>query len=207
MNTRFFRSFSTELMKIASGIPDDAGIRELLADREGEEYLPGGELPSNEPGSAMLQKLGGPFALAAGAHDLHAKTKIDSPYQGTRDHAVAAGKGALTGAAAMGLVDKLSKTPFVGHKHYRAAAAIGAGGMLADRVFRHHRAEHDSHKDKTAGIVSPSAEHVVKSPAGVLHAAQQTGSVRGKPRMVGKASKAIRIGTRKFQMPTRLGVR
>lgn len=33
-------------MKLAAGVPD-AGARELLAFRQGEEYLPGGRLESN----------------------------------------------------------------------------------------------------------------------------------------------------------------
>lgn len=47
MNIRQARSFSTELAKIAAGILDP-DIRALVADRNGKEYLQGGQLATND---------------------------------------------------------------------------------------------------------------------------------------------------------------
>ena len=181
MNLRFYRSFATELMKLASGM-DDAEVRRTLA------------------------KEARAFGLAAGLHDHKAKTKIDSPYQDVRDYGLAAGKGALTGAAVVGLADKLTKSPFAGHKSYRTGALIGGGLMMADRAFRHTRAGKDAKKNalvKKAGFVDPNESRPLSSPALSLSASQRTGRMKATNRLgLGKRFKPLSIG-KNFRMPLR----
>ncbi len=155
MRLRFYRSFATELMKLAT------------VDR---------------------------FGMVAGAHDLKAKTKIDEPYQGARDYAVAAGKGALTGAAVVGLADKMSRKPFARAKHYRTAAGLGAGGMVVDRIYRHHQAKQQAGHEKNAMIDNKAGLGSFRTPAVSLANSRKTGKIQASaPRLGFRAPKAPSI--------------
>ena len=173
---RQLRSFTTEMMKLAAGVPD-AGIQELLAFRRGEEYLPGGQLPSNTEEEVRHQaKFAEMFdpkmGLAAGSFDLKARKKKSNEYQKARDYAVTGMKGGLSGLGVMGAVNAMRKKPFAASAmKARRAATLGASIALLDRAYRH------DDLPKTAGVVRPTAAGL-RSPAAQLSQARATGSFK-----------------------------
>ncbi len=205
MSARLFRSFSMEIMKLASDIPDDAAIRELLAFRRGEEYLPGGELQKNAVSSLTALQIGSGSPLSKSVH-----SKGPEKYQEGRDWAITGLKGATGGVGTLGLYNTLRHGPDtkLTLKGGRGAAAIGAGVALGDRILRRHAEKKHKALEKHAGIVSPSPERTVKTPSAMLRSAQQTGAIRSQaPKMVGRVfNGAVRLG-KGFRVPTRLGVR
>jgi len=196
---RQLRSFSTEMMKLAAGVPD-AGIRELLAFRRGEEYLPGGRLESNTVeespnhekfGSGMFDpKMG----LASGDFDHHARKKKDNAYQKGRDYAASGMKGGLTGLGVAGAVNAMRKKPFLPTAmKARRAAGLGASVALLDRAYRH------DDLPKTAGVVRSTASGL-RSPAAQLSQASATGGFKSVVRSTeGRAPLSLQSG-QKFRI-------
>lgn len=181
MNLRFYRSFSAELMKLAHGLSDE-DVRGIL-------------------------KTSGPtFALAAGAHDFSTKNKIDSPYQPVRDYAVTAGKGALTGAAILGLRDKMRGGLASTGRAYTAAIGTGAGLMLADRYHRHRHGPEKSDHEKTAGFVNANPMRAFRSPASQLASSRRTGGFKSRIVRTGLGTppKVVQLG-KKFKMAPSAG--
>lgn len=183
---RQLRSFSTELMKLAAGVPD-AGIRELLAFRRGEEFLPGGQLESNTEEEARHQaKFASPgldfgsmgrLGLASGSFDLPARKKKDNAYQKVRDYAVTGMKGGLSGLGVMGAINTMrGKKGLNSMMAARRAAAGGASLALLDRAYRHD----DLPKTANIGTIgvhpTPSG---LRSPGAQLSQARETGLFRG----------------------------
>jgi hypothetical protein len=146
-----YRAFATELMKIATEL-QDPDIRALMAQRKGEEYLKGGQLPTNADAEGQdsryvpeLQKKAFGIGYEAGAlppDDYMVRGKLKKPgmYQDVRDTAVAGMKGALTGAGVTGLYHGLrGRMNTLPTGQLQAGAGIGAGLALADRMYRHHQ--------------------------------------------------------------------
>lgn len=76
MDLRFFRVFSTELLKLAVEI-QDPDIRRALAEKKGKEYLVGGQLPSNAPNEQDSQiKIG--WRVGASDPDVNPVSTFDS---------------------------------------------------------------------------------------------------------------------------------
>lgn len=216
---RTIRAFSTELMKIASGIKHDADVRKLLAERRGEEYLDGGRLLTNTEAEAPYshQKIAYVYAgtgqqlnayAGAGAFDvLRSKKKKKNHYQTGRDYAGAAMKGGLTGLGVLGATNTLrgrfgsptgAKEILKATRAARQAATAGAGLAVADRAYRHNDLPG---QDKTAFAVSPGTSTNFKSPAAELAKSQQTGGFRGSIiHDTGKAPKSVQLG-KKFRLP------
>jgi hypothetical protein len=142
VNLLGYRAFATELTKIAAGL-GDADVRALMAERRGEEYLKGGELPSTRQTEetitpvTMSPKLAN-YAMMSPAL-LRARKKDDhAAYNTVRDTGLKTLGGAAGGAGALKLFKDMSgRTP--APKHYRMAAGIGAGVALADKAFRHRQ--------------------------------------------------------------------
>lgn len=133
-------AFRSELQKIA-GVSLDADTRANMAGRAGlrpgVEYLPGGELPSNDPNQTNFV----PKIAAAGDLEGQAYKK----YKKYREPAGAGLKGALPGAFLGNLIgpEKMGKNPT------RAGALLGAGLGVADWVAS-GRARKWADKTKTA---------------------------------------------------------
>lgn len=216
MKTRLFRSFSVELQKIATGVGADADIRKTLAEREGEEYLEGGLLPENSDDLYFPTNDGdneglykhASFGVGIASMDFKAKKKDEGPYQHVRDWGWRGLQGAAAGSGITKLVkDMKGKTMHA--KDYRHGAAVGAGVALGDRLWRHRKELQEDISKKmhrrrgktkeAAGVVSPSPERVVKSPAARLAASSKTGKFRKGVHM-GKPPRGLRIG-KKFRLP------
>lgn len=203
---RTIRSFSVELMKLASGI-QDADIQKLLAERRGEEYLPGGRLFTNvDEESTILPKMAGftgAGVAASGNYDLKAKTKKDNAYQKGRDYAGTAIKGGLTGLGLLGAHNAMHGrfgTPAAGAatlqaaRKARKAALVGSSVAVADRAYRH-----DELSKQSSVVANPNSSF--RSPAAQLSTSGQTGSFHaGAVHAVGKAPKSFQIGN-KFRLP------
>lgn len=154
MNLLAYRAFVTELVKIALEL-QDSDVRKLMADRAGKEYLEGGELPTNFRGQGAdrgyvpeLQKkasqtgLGSMDPTTTPLDRLRSKVKSPGAYQNARDTAMTGLGGALTGGAVVRGVQAFRKydptgANYFSPKTYMAAAAVGAGAGLADRLYRH----------------------------------------------------------------------
>lgn len=192
MSIRRYRSFSAEMMKMAGDLKD-SDVRRLLAEREGEEYLEGGKLPTEVHES---EKRAGRFSdIASGAHDYATKNKVDNQYQSARDNAAAIGKGAFTGGAIMGLKEKVTSRPATA-KGYRRAIGLGAGIMIADRSYRHHKLKSEGKKIIKTALVQPNVGRAFRSAESALSAGQRTGGFRTSA-SIGRAPKPPMIG-RKF---------
>ncbi len=164
MHLRFYRSFATEMMKMAS--------------------------ESNQKLAARFNE------MAIGAHDLSTKNKVDSHYQPVRDYAAAAGKGAFTAAAALGLKDKMKGTT-ASPRAYKAAVGLGASAMVADRAYRHHKLRRHQDHIKTA-LVHPNVSRAFRTPATSLAASRQTGGFNNRvvKAGLGKPPKLIQLGNK-----------
>jgi hypothetical protein len=107
---RQLRAFSVEMMKLAADV-QDADIRDLLAFRRGEEYLPGGQLESNteeeERHQSKLADFDPKMGLAAGSFDLRARKKKHNDYQKARDYTTTGLKGGLTGLGVLGAINTM----------------------------------------------------------------------------------------------------
>jgi hypothetical protein len=153
VNLLGYRAFATELIKIAIEL-QDSDIRKLLAERAGQEYLEGGRLPSNGAGEAgdagYVPELQKKAAVGMASLDPtitpldRARTKTKSPgaYQQIRDSSMSGLGGAMAGGGVLRLAQGMRKYDPTGAnifkpKTYMAAAGIGAGLGLADRLYRH----------------------------------------------------------------------
>lgn len=193
MSIRRLRSFSTELMKIASEILD-ADVRMLLAERRGDEYLPGGQLPSNDPRETnFVPKIAAYMpsrALMASnmmgssinLKNEHPAGKAEKTYLTGRDYLSAgvrgttAGLGALAAAKTL-LPEKLEKAMTKNHKAYgRLASGIGVASMLGDLTYRRHKLKQlNAHREKRAFVqANPNASF--GSPATQLANSRRVGS-------------------------------
>ncbi len=166
MNLRFYRSFSTEMMKMASE------PRLKLATRFNE--------------------------MAIGAHDLSTKNKVDNRYQHARDYAAAAGKGAFTAAAALGLKDKMTGVA-PSPKAYRRAIGVGAGAMVVDRAYRHRKLRKAQGLQKKAAV-QVNVSRAFQTPATSLAASRKTGGFMNRvvKTGLGKPPKVVQMG-KKFR--------
>jgi len=202
---RQLRSFSVEMMKLAADV-QDAGIRELLAYRRGEEYLPGGQLSSNTATEAPHQaKMAAGFdsrmGLAADSFDLSSKKKKNNAYQTVRDYAATGMKGALTGLGVMGATNAMRGrfgSPQTAHEirkamhNARKAAVVGGGLAVGDRAYRH------DDLPKTAGVVRATASGL-RSPAAQLSQASATGALKNVVHSAeGRRPRSLQIG-KKFR--------
>ncbi len=209
---RTIRAFSTELMKLAAGIKD-ADIQKLLANRKGEEYLPGGKLQSNSIEDEMLtekQAAGyqAPMGMAAsGNYDLKAKKKKPNTYQKLRDYAGTGVKGGLTGLGILGAANAMRGrfgAP-VGAREIRQAAqsaqraaTVGAGVALADRAYRH---DDVPGMGKEAGVIGQGLSRSFGTPAGAAATARRTGGFKSSvSQRLGKPPRTVQLG-KKFQLP------
>lgn len=202
---RTFRSFTTEMMKISADVKD-ADIRQLLSERRGEEYLQGGRLLSNSAadGAQYAIKLGGnyPIGLAAGAYDLQGKKKGPEKYQKTRDYALTAMKGGLTGLGVLGATNAMRGrfgSPSTTHAVHKAtqsarrAAGIGAAVAVADKHYR------DSAEKRA--FVNQAATAPFRGPASQLSESQRTGGFKSHViHNVGQPPKVVQLG-KKFRLP------
>lgn len=210
-NLRTIRAFSTELMKIAADIKD-SGIRKLLADRNGQEYLPGGELPSNQEEALYLPKMAGYAGYSAPAglyastgdnYDLKAKKKKSNTYQKVRDYTTTGMKGALTGLGVLGATNAMRGrfgSPSTAHEAVRAArqarraATIGGSAAIIDRAYRHDELSKEAlvHANPSTPFTTPKQE---------LSNGQETGKFESSViHDYGKPPKTLQIG-RKFRIP------
>ena len=210
---RTIRAFSTELMKLAAGIKD-ADIQKLLSNRKGEEYLPGGKLPSNSIEDEMLtekQAAGGytaPVGMAAsGNYDHHAKKKKPNTYQKLRDYAGAGVKGGLTGLGILGAANAMrgrfgaptgAREISQAARAAQRAATVGAGVAVADRAYRH---DDVPGMGKSAGVISQGLSRSFGSPAGAAATARRTGGFKSSiSQRPGKPPKTVQLG-QKFKLP------
>jgi hypothetical protein len=206
MNPRLFRSFSTELMKMAADI-QDADIRDLLAiRRDDEDHLPQGKLPTNaldDERDIYVQKLSymdPSVGVASGAHDLHAKKKKNNSYQKIRDYAASGIRGGLTGLALYGAHRTMSgqfnfpSNAAAAARKAKNLASIGAGVSLADRAYRHD----DIPGSEKSAMIQANPGRSFGSPATALGTAQKTGGFKTTVvRNGGRPPRLIQLG-RKF---------
>lgn len=211
---RTIRAFGAELMKIAADIKD-SDIRKLLSDRKGQEYLEGGQLPSNQEEALYLPKMaagggyeapGGLIGLSAPAgdtYDLKARKKKSNSYQKLRDYGTTGMKGALTGLGVLGASNAMrgrfgspstSLDALRAAKQARRAATIGGSAAIVDRAYRHDELTKQAliHSNPGAPFTSPKQE---------LANGQETGKFESSVvHDYGKAPKTVQIG-RKFRIP------
>lgn len=118
-------AFRSELQKIA-GVSLDAGTRANMAGRAGlrpgVEFLPGGELPSNDPNQTN-------FVPKIAADDL--EHKAYNKYKKLREPGGAALKGGIYGGFVGNLLEGAA-----GKSRVRAGALAGAGIGVADWIAR-----------------------------------------------------------------------
>lgn len=104
MDLRFFRVFSTELLKLATEVLD-SDIRARLAEKKGKEYLEGGKLPSNSAEEQDSQikiayRLADPTANPGASFDLFKRRKKKGKQSDPERHAETYKKVMDTGATA-----------------------------------------------------------------------------------------------------------
>ncbi len=182
------KSLSDELTKIAT----DAGTRAALAAKQGKanDYLVGGQLPSNTPTETNFMPKIGETDFRAKAHDFAEKHKGE---------AVSAAKGA-GGAILLGQLltgGRLGRHSGIARLGYRGFGGIGAGLGIAD----YHASKHTSSKkavlpkSKTANMISSAF-----TPARQLSEGVQTGSFK-KMIHAGGRLRPVRVG-QKFELPS-----
>lgn len=185
MTSRRFLSFATEFLKISMA-QKDADIQKTLADRQGREYLQGGELPSNAP-TQSLSKEGNVNhirSLTSGAYDHKANKKKDDSYQAVRDYAAAGMRGGLTGIGVQGAINSMRGqfgTPTnipAAAKAVRKAGALGASLALLDRAHRYSK-DKDNNKEKMSSV-NPNPQRPFTSPSMAASAARRTGGKTGR---------------------------
>jgi hypothetical protein len=197
MSLLFYRSFATELMKIASGLLD-ADIRRLLAERAGDpDYLEGGELPANAP---PIEKNSFLSYMPPSTYNVRGKrpTGEGSAYETASNLSSSALKGGMTGGGVYALGHNLRHgfeegAKKMSGKHLGKAVSIGSVVALTDRALRHLSARkrlalkrgHEKH----AALVSESAGAAFRTPALSLKRTSQVGKAR-----------AVHLGN-KFRLP------
>jgi hypothetical protein len=151
---RQFRSFSTELTKIALlSDPLDPDVRALRAAREGKEYLQGGRLPSNtEVETNFVPKL-------ASLTEKDKKT--------IKKDLVAGGKGALAAGGLLGTLGAMGGKPV---SPTLAKIVIPAGAAL--NILDKHRSPP---KKDTPQAAPPKTKQANFSPAAQLSRVSRTG--------------------------------
>ena len=156
MNIRFYRAFSTEMMKIAAEIAD-SDIRKLLAERRGEEYLEGGGLLTNAisenfstPTNAIMKSASYAASsyLPPDTYSVRGKkpTGKGSNYETASNYASSGLKGGMTGAGVYALKHNLHHgleggAPAMRRGHLGGAVALGSAVALTDRHLRHRAAK------------------------------------------------------------------
>jgi hypothetical protein len=207
---RQLRAFSVEMMKLAADV-QDAGIRDLLAFRRGEEYLPGGQLESNTEEEVRHQSKLADFdpkmGLAAGSYDLKARKKKQNDYQKARDYTTTGLKGGLTGLGVLGAINTMRGrfgSPAGVYETRKAmntarkAFGIGASAAVADRAYRHDELPKTASNIGALGVQSTPGN--LKSPGAQLSQARATGLFRN----VNHASEGLK--PRSLQMGTKFRV-
>ncbi len=204
-NLRTIRSFTVELIKIASNIKD-SDVRKLLVERRGQEYLEGGRLSTNsfdEAPPLVKMSNAGYSGIASGAYNLKANTKKDNSYQKARDYAVTGVKGGLTGLAILGASNAM-RGRFGGPstraetmkamRQARRAATIGSSAAVLDRAYRHD----DIHKH---AMVNPGLNKSFRGPEEELARGTETGKFEsGVIHDYGRPARTVQIG-KKFRIP------
>lgn len=212
LSSRLYKSFSTELTKIAAEILD-ADIRKLKASREGDQtYLEGGELPSNDrafyfpnygAGGVKVGARGSGLTTMYGANvpSFKADKKDDTPYQAVRDWGWRGVQGGATGAGLHQLANnmRVGTGHPMGAKGFRKATAAGAAIALGDRAWR-HRHEMLSSKQKEASLIAQNPAASFQNPASALSNAGKSGKFESSLRHTESAPKPIQMGN-KFRLP------
>jgi hypothetical protein len=194
MDLRSYRAFATEMTKIALA---SAEVLARRAERRGEEYLVGGQLPSNNPAeTGIVVKLAAKKIAPPVIMDKlqNPGMKDDGPYQQVRDTALSGLGGALTGSGVVKLHEAIRGSGYkaTGKQHI-VGAGLGAATALADRAYR-HRSELFP---KTAMMGSGTF-----TPGRALHQAQETRQFHDHDiHTTAKARPAGLIGN-KFRIPT-----
>ena len=187
MNLLSYRSFSTELLKIANDL-GDADIRALLAERQGKEYLKGGQLDTNKlvpadrpvpAGDGGALKIAN-YTLVAPSM-LKVQRKEEGPYSAIRNTAVKGLGGAFAGAGAVKLYREMAGRSATPHS-IRLGAGVGAGLSLADKYYRHRnemKALKQKPKTKIA-LVQQNANAPFRSPGDALATSQNVGKFQNR---------------------------
>jgi hypothetical protein len=215
---RQLRAFSVEMMKLAADV-QDAGIRDLLAFRRGEEYLPGGQLESNTEeevrhqsklgayGTQFGESTGRYLGLASDSFDHRSRTKKHNNYQKGRDYTTTGLKGGLTGLGVLGAINTMRGrfgSPAGVYETRKAmntarkAFGIGASAAVADRAYRHDELPKTASDIGALGVQSTPGN--LKSPGAQLSQARATGLFRN----VNHASEGLK--PRSLQMGTKFRV-
>jgi hypothetical protein len=197
-------------MKIAADIKD-SDIRKLLAERKGQEYLDGGQLPSNQEEALYLPKMAaggysapaGLYASTGDNYDLKAHKKKPNTYQKLRDYGTTGMKGALTGLGVLGASNAMRGRfgspsgpleAMRAAKQARRAATIGGSAAIIDRAYRHDELSKQA-------MVNANPSTPFTSPRQELSTGQETGKFESRViHDYGKAPKTVQIG-RKFRIP------
>jgi len=178
-----YRAFSTELMKLATGLLD-ADIRKLLAERAGDEtYLEGGELPANAP---PIEKNAFLSYMPPSTYNVRGKkpTGDSSPYETASNLASSALKGGMTGGGVYALQNNLRHGFGPGFREHMkpkglaASVLLGSGIAMTDRALRHRAAKKKHEHEKNAALVTESAGASFRSPALSLKRTSQVGKAR-----------------------------
>jgi hypothetical protein len=195
-----FRSFSTELIKIATEALD-ADIRANVSEAKGKEYLYGGQLRTNtEIETNFKPKLAGFMAFTpVGTYNVLGNKKREaqpsSSYERLSGTAGTALRGGMTGAGVATLGHALLR----GHEAKLApgslgkAVAIGGGIAIADRALRRRAVK--KQLEKAANLATSF------SPARQLHANQDRGRFENKVHNTPLKAQAGLIG-KDFRLPT-----
>lgn len=201
---RTFRSFAAELIKSATKA-NDADIRHLISERNGEEYLQGGRLLANSAQEAQYvrKEAKAVYSLASGNYDLKAHTKKNNAYQKTRDYAVTGMKGALTGLGVLTAANAIKGrfgTPkgrlaiVKAKRRAQIAASAGAMASLADRAYRHDEFNKQAFINQTPGSTLGAAGTALSN-------AGKTGAFKSSiVHHSGKPPRVIQLG-QKFRIP------
>ena len=198
MNVLSYRSFSTELIKIAIEL-QDSDVRKMLADRAGKEYLEGGRLPTNGAGEGgdigyvpELQKKAAKRGLntmdpmATPLDRVRSQTKDPGQYQNTRDTAMTGLGGALMGTGVARMAQgfrryQSSGSHYFSPKTYMAAAGVGASVGLADRLYRHrHELSFGQGASQPQQQKQANMNSATFSPGRELHRGHQEGGFQAK---------------------------
>jgi hypothetical protein len=194
MDLRGYRAFATEMTKIAL---HSAEALARKAERRGDEYLMGGQLPSNNPAETGIvvklaaRKIAPPVIMDKLQNPT---TKDEGTYQQVRDTALTGLGGALTGSGVIKLHEAIRGGGYKAtSKQHVVGAGIGAATALADRAYR-HRGELFP---KTAMMGSGTF-----TPGRALHQAQETRQFHDHDiHTTAKARPAGLVGN-KFRLPT-----
>lgn len=192
-----FRSFSTELLKIAVDLAEDAGMRALRAERRGEEYLKGGELPTNGTvppemvppagaGSLATKIANAGLLTAAALGQIPRKRRVRGQEiddrtvtEKAKDKVLPLAQGAAGGAGMLKLVHDMhgsAMTP----QMYRAGAGVGAGLVGMHLLSKHMKHRTEEMKKRKLAMVDTNPTASFHSPADQLAKGQETGVFRNR---------------------------